>query len=249
MPTCVSYSRTLSVVAGFTAALAVASAAYAGDGSVRPNYKFSDGAAGFQLKTHGGPVNPGIFVGFNPQPEPPGDFTPTALNAYRTPTLDLSNAFAPIFYADGGGSSFVFELYHSFGDGSVRPLDVPNSDGFTRFEHRVGDHLIVFNFQFGGGPGAVDPRSWSSFNPQPDPPGDGLAQQFGFLVPAVHTAALDALGDAGRGDPFVRIGMTIDGEAISFSATPEPATWAVMLLGFGGTGAVLRRRRRRPALA
>ena len=30
---------------------------------------------------------------------------------------------------------------------------------------------------------------------------------------------------------------------------PEPATWAMMVLGFGGIGAMLRRRRRNPALA
>lgn len=32
------------------------------------------------------------------------------------------------------------------------------------------------------------------------------------------------------------------------AAVPEPATWALMLLGFGGIGAVLRRRRLGPAL-
>lgn len=34
-----------------------------------------------------------------------------------------------------------------------------------------------------------------------------------------------------------------------YSATPEPAAWALMLVGFGGLGAALRRRRARAALA
>jgi PEP-CTERM motif len=37
--------------------------------------------------------------------------------------------------------------------------------------------------------------------------------------------------------------------AITFSAAPEPATWGLMLLGFGGLGAVMRSRRRRALLA
>jgi hypothetical protein len=37
--------------------------------------------------------------------------------------------------------------------------------------------------------------------------------------------------------------------AITFTAAPEPATWGLMLLGFGGLGAVMRSRRARPLLA
>src|SRR5881394_3730520 len=148
MPSGVFSFRTPMALAAFAAAAVLAGAAYAGDGSVRPNYKFSDGAKGFALQTHGGPVSPGIFVGFNPQPEPPGDFTPSALNSYKTSSLDLSDAFAPVFYADAAASSFAFQLYHSFGDGSVRPLDVPNTDGFTSFRHIQDGHVIDFDFQF-----------------------------------------------------------------------------------------------------
>ena len=36
--------------------------------------------------------------------------------------------------------------------------------------------------------------------------------------------------------------------SLSFTAVPEPATWALMLLGFGGIGMAMRRRRS-PALA
>jgi len=38
-------------------------------------------------------------------------------------------------------------------------------------------------------------------------------------------------------------------EQVQPSGTPEPATWAMMLVGFGGLGATLRRARRRPASA
>ena len=37
--------------------------------------------------------------------------------------------------------------------------------------------------------------------------------------------------------------------AIELGAVPEPATWAMMLAGFGGLGAVLRRARRKLATA
>jgi len=39
-----------------------------------------------------------------------------------------------------------------------------------------------------------------------------------------------------------------EGGTLFFAAVPEPSTWALMLLGFGGIGLAMRRRRR-PALA
>jgi len=44
-------------------------------------------------------------------------------------------------------------------------------------------------------------------------------------------------GDAVRGDNF-------GGVSLRISAAPEPGTWALMLMGFGGAGAALRSRRR-----
>lgn len=43
------------------------------------NYVFPDGSGGFALTSRGGVVNPGVLVGFNPQPDPPG-----------TPPTDIS---------------------------------------------------------------------------------------------------------------------------------------------------------------
>jgi hypothetical protein len=53
---------------------------------------------------------------------------------------------------------------------------------------------------------------------------------------APHTVTFSA-GDATRDDNF-------GGVSLRFTAVPEPATWAVMLLGFCGAGLMLRTRRR-----
>ena len=39
------------------------------------------------------------------------------------------------------------------------------------------------------------------------------------------------------------VGPLLDNVRISISAAPEPEAWAIMLTGFGGLGAMLRRRR------
>lgn len=41
----------------------------------------------------------------------------------------------------------------------------------------------------------------------------------------------------------------IDNFTVGAAAVPEPATWAMMIVGFGGIGATLRRRRQVPAAA
>ena len=46
---------------------------------------------------------------------------------------------------------------------------------------------------------------------------------------------------------FMPKGVTFPAEPLLIVAAPEPAAWAMMLIGFGGAGALLRRRRTRPA--
>jgi hypothetical protein len=56
------------------------------------------------------------------------------------------------------------------------------------------------------------------------------------IVPGTYAFTLDSpTPEAGSG-------------SLTISAVPEPSSWAVMLLGFGGLGALLRRRRGQPAL-
>jgi hypothetical protein len=227
-------SAFLMALAGAGAVVLAAGAAHAGDGSVRPNYTFPAGLPGFSLVTSGGLVNPGVLVGFNPQPDPPGvngdgDLVPAVMPTF----LNLRDPLRPTLENAGLGDAWSLHFWiQDFGDGSVAPPPAPNSDGVVAFRHVLGDH--VFDITFDVGPGQVDPASWVAFNPQPDPPGKGFGVSFNFTGPA---------------DPFFAFSIDEDGHALSFSVTPEPATWAVMLAGFGLAGAALRGRRRRLALA
>ena len=191
-----------------------------------PNFTFGDGAQGFALVSHGGPINPGVLVGFNPQPDPPGFGDDGALIA-------LLNPADPMLVSPSLGGAFSFRMIiQGLGDGSVIPLpDAPGDGHHTGFRGLFGDHIVDVNFDFG--PDSVAAFSWGAFNPQPEPPGDVLAGQFQFQTLA---------------DPFMSFDMSIDGQTLTFSlapdAVPEPATWGLMILGLGGMGAALRSRRR-----
>jgi hypothetical protein len=231
----------LAAAAATCAALLCAGAAgAAAPGFHASNYTFPDGSAGFRLHSSGGPVNPEVIVGFNPQPEPPGigAFDGAALGgapgADRT-LIALLNPADPLLFNPSTGGSFNFLIGLLFpGDGSVIPLpDTPDEGGKTGFSGKFDGHDV--NVTLGFGPGPVDPGSWVGFNPQPDPPGDVLAGQFNF---------------AGREDPWMTFSMSVDDKPLSFSlGVPEPQTWALMIMGFGGAGAMLRSRRRSLAQA
>ena len=104
--------------------LLTAGAAQAADGSVRPsNYTFANGDHGFALIGSGGPINPGVLVGFNPQPDPPGDVL--------IPTISLRNPFAPMITHLAASEGWQFQLaFTGLGDGGAHLLpDAPNADG------------------------------------------------------------------------------------------------------------------------
>ncbi len=70
----------------------------------------------------------------------------------------------------------------------------------------------------------------------PAGPVEVISQPFIVSLNAPLTVLFVA-GDAVRGDNF-------GGVSLRISAAPEPGTWALMLMGFGGAGAALRSRRR-----
>ena len=67
--------------------------------------------------------------------------------------------------------------------------------------------------------------------------GDSGAQFFGWTGGGITSFTLSSSTDFAAGDVFSAVGV------------PEPATWAMMLLGFGGLGAALRGSRRKLAVA
>lgn len=72
---------------------------------------------------------------------------------------------------------------------------------------------------------------------------------FSFLSPLVEgTQAINVASsyDCNNCGTFRRVTA---GSVSSVAAVPEPATWAMMLLGFGAIGASMRRRRRVTAIA
>jgi hypothetical protein len=229
----------LVVGAAMAGAMALtAGAARAGDGSVfPPNYRFPAGTTGFKLVTLGGPANPGILVGFNPQPEPPGDVGVAAFgdgSVFPQTMLSLRDPLRPTLENPFEGAAWSLQFWIvGHGDGGIEPPE-PERDGPIGFRHVLDGH--VFDITFFLGPNQIDPASWVGFDPQPDPPGTGFGVNFSFTEAA---------------DPFFAFSIKLDGAPLSFDVAsggiPEPATWSLMILGFAAAGAGVRRRRARAA--
>jgi hypothetical protein len=172
------------------------------------------------LETNGGVLNPGVIVGFNPQPDPPG-----------FPTLNLTNPKEPILVQPAGPTTFDFVMSFSSLPGLLLPaVQKPSADGATDFAFEYGAHTFDVALNFSGPGGVVD---WVSFVPQPDPPGVWFAKAVTF---------------AGVGDPTMSFSMSEDGTSLRFVAAPELSTWALIGLGFAALGA-LRYRRAKASLA
>jgi hypothetical protein len=203
-------------------ALALAAGAHAGTTpGAAPNYSFPDGSRGFAFTTTGGLLNPGVLVGFNPQPDPPGFGGSRDLTAGASQVTQIATPL------NNTGYGFLIALL-GVGAGKEPLPPAPNGDGNTALTFLADGSVFRLVLNFAGPGSAID---WAAFNPQPDPPGVWFGAQFGY--PAA-------------GDPVVTFSLAENGQPLSLSLAPvpEPAAWALMLIGAAGVGAVARARAR-----
>jgi PEP-CTERM motif len=162
------------------------------------------------LSTSGpGPVNPAVIVGFNPQPDPPGFGDVVDL---RNP-MDPSIAFRTVSPVT---TTILFGMHGaSPSDGyAISPgLFTDNRDGTASYVFAEAGDGSVFKvtFDISGFTGG-----WSSFNPQPDPPGDN---GFVFVGDPMFTWHIDL--------------QLANGGLAPLAFVPEPASLGILLMGLG----------------
>lgn len=132
---------------------------------------------------------------------------------------------------EGGGVSQVFQT-----NGGLATFSVDIAAFYSRSSGALNlgllsvllDGKVMDSHDFGGvdaGPATL--RSTLSFSTR--------------LAAGEHTLSLQALRPYAPGRGVAS--QHFDNASLDVAAVPEPGAWALMLLGFGGAGAVLRRRR------
>jgi len=219
------YSSRLILAFGLLAALSTPLATLADDVVV-------DWGNTFWLQGSGSPYeNPMVRVGFNPQPEPGGQWA----------SLDLKPAEFKLMGEVDEGPADGMRILFAICNTSPFFIDATGEPDMGHYEFEVTDSAggkvfnVIFDMETSSN-GVPDPVSWYGFNPQPEPPGLVGAGVIGFDF---------------QFDSYSRVWLQcqvldVDSDPISFRQIPEPATW--VLLTSGGAFLLLltiRRRRER----
>lgn len=156
---------------------------------------------------------------------------------------------------DSGGFTFTPGPLNSFND-----LHFHNQDGFgDNGGTNVGTHEDIVMTQVGGGTFSLLSFDYAGFQTEPSLKITGTLFGGGvlstFFNPDGNTGTYDTVNLVGW-DNLVSVSWekTSDGSNGFFldnivtgmgGAVPEPGTWAMLILGFGLTGAAMRRRERK----
>ena len=189
----------------------------------------------------GGVQNPGVLVGFNPQPDPP------ALPL----SLDLGNNLLPAVQTPTGGEHafhFLFALGNLPGTDLHWSFALAPSPGAGQFafDALVGSNLalhVVARASESDG-ARLDPGSLVGFNPQPDPPG---FTAIGFDLAFSPPPTVNSLAVIGDFVPTATIQFQVTnafGDAYAFTAVPLPSSLGLSSLAAFGL-ALCRRRNTR----
>jgi len=134
----------------------------------------------------------------------------------------------------GGGLELVFDFQQSYDISTLHfwnytseSFDVDQID-FTFFDASYAQVGFLSVFPALGSPGGIE------------------AEDIPLAAPLNVRYVKAFLTGANREVDFQNIGFTAE---VSAATVPEPATWALMIAGFGGAGAMLRRRRTTADLA
>jgi hypothetical protein len=145
------------------------------------------------------------------------------------------------------GSDLGFEM----GTGGVTAF-IPGKNGQAGFSTLLSPTLYTFSSATAGGLTTLNFSLANSLFTSPIAglsyygPADGSpVQTFESVVTLRLSQSLSYSVAGGASYGPDRLGSV----TVGTGAVPEPATWAMMLVGFGGLGAVLRRRRGQVALA
>lgn len=151
--------------------------------------KTTDWSKTFAFQAAGGLENPAFLVGFNPQPEPPGD---------PDITVDMSDPKQPKLVLTGHPPDPIINLSLApYGGLMSRRSTVVNGNQFEVGLTNGAIHRVVFDVTSSAGlqidPGSIvgfnpqpeppSPGSIVGFNPQPEPPSPGAAMGFEFAMP------------------------------------------------------------------
>ena len=134
----------------------------------------------------------------------------------------------------GGGGAQAIDLV-GYGNGT--------SGGVSQTFATVAGQTYLFSFDYSHNPGIGGATANVSINGQSfqvaNAGADGWLHYAGAFVAGANstTVAFDNLTGGGNG------GLYLDNVSVTGGGVPEPATWALMLSGFGFAGATLRRRR------